>query len=246
MKQPARGLCQTVAIALSLLCSVVTANATIILPTSYDMPNGSGVARGGEYNYWDRNYTGSGDRTTDGATLTGGLGKLTDGIIATQSWEWTDASGIGHTQQNFEGTGPYVGWTWGDPTITFHFGNYVNIDTVTFYVDNPGNDIYGNPRGGVAAPRSITINGFEHATGKPSPGNGPMGISFFDLGLDNVNELVVTLNRDESPFSFWVFMSEVTFDDGINVPEPGTVLLLGAGLAGIGLFRLRRRNQVVR
>lgn len=57
------------------------------------MPNGNGTATGGFFNYWDRDYTGNGSvapisapHTNDGEALSGGLGDLTDGVIATQDW----------------------------------------------------------------------------------------------------------------------------------------------------------------
>jgi hypothetical protein len=217
----------------------MTSQATMFHPTSYDMPNGSGVHAGGEYNYWDGSYTGSGAKNTDGAMLSGGLGALTDGIIATSSWEVGTS-----TVENAQGTGQYVGWTGGDPTITFHFANLVNINNITFYVDNPFNNPDGNPGGGVAAPLSFTIDGLlkQPTNPAPVPANGPLAMTVKDLGLDNVNELSVTLNRDTNPGRFWVFMSEITFSDGLPspVPEPSTLLLLGAGLAGVALLRKRR------
>src|SRR5438067_2130557 len=72
-----------------------------LTPISYDMPNGFGRASGGMYNYWDKQYTGTGSTMTDGALLTGGLGDLTDGVIAGGHW---------YDVENIQGTGPYVGW----------------------------------------------------------------------------------------------------------------------------------------
>ena len=224
----------------------MTSHATMFHPTSYDMPNGSGQAVGGEYNYWDATYhwapgyTGvRGNTQLDGAKggmLSGGLGALTDGVIATSSWEVGTS-----TVENAQGTGQYVGWTWGNPTITFHFANLVNINNVTFYVDNPVNDADGNPGGGVAAPLNFTIDGTLEQPTHPVSGYGPQVMTVQDLGLD-VNELSVTLNRDTAPGRFWLFVSEITFSDGLPspVPEPSTLLLLGAGLAGVALLRKRR------
>jgi hypothetical protein len=242
LKYSVRKIIQAVPVLVLLLGIAVIAHAVPIQPVSYDMPNGYGISVGGEYNYWDENYTGSGDKTVDGAPLTGGLGKLTDGIIATKSWEWTDVSGNGQTQQDL-----YVGWTWGDPTISFYFANKVNINNVTFYVDDPGNGNNGNPhRGGVAAPESFTINGTTHTVNNSSPGSGPLAIKISDLGLDPVDVMTVTINRDlSSPYSFWVFVSEITFDDGVPtpVPEPSTFILFGAGIAGFALLRRSRQRK---
>ena len=229
------------------MSGAVFSHAVPIISSSYDMPNGSGVARGGMSNYWDDKYTGSGSKTVDGAILSGGSGKLTDGIIATESWAWTDDAGVFHTSKNLD---RYVGWTWGDPTITFHFENIVHIDTIAFYVDNPANDKFGAPQGGVAAPESFSINGATKFSGVDNKvaGSGPLAISFTNLGLD-VSELILKINRDltrdskNNEIRFWAFMSEVTFDDGVPapVPEPSTMILFGAGMAGLAL--LRKRHQ---
>jgi hypothetical protein len=247
MKLSIKKMIQVLPMVLALLGSAVITHAVPITPSSYDMPNGYGTHTvGGEYNYWDVNYSGSGNKTTDGAPLSGGSGKLTDGVIATESWEWTDTLGVGHTQQNLAGTGPYVGWTWGDPTIIFRFASPVAIDTMTFYVDDPGNDINGNPhRGGVAAPKSITINGITHNVINTSPGSGPLAINLADLGLGSLTDMTVTINRDlSSLYSFWLFVSEVTFDNGVPapVPEPSTMILFGAGIAGLALLRNRQKK----
>jgi hypothetical protein len=251
MKCSVTKLIRLATIVIAILAGAVIAHAVPIKPVSYDMPNGYGTSVGGEYNYWDANYTGSGIKTgdgkngsplADGAQLSGGLGKLTDGIIARESWEWTDADGNGRTQQNLSGTGPYVGWTWGDPTITFHFAGPVKIDSISFYVDNPANDIFGNPRGGVAAPESFNIAGRSHPGIKVYPGNGPLVDRFTGLDLF-VQELTVEIIRDISATRFWVFVSEITFDDGepAPVPEPSTLILFGAGIAAVALFRHRRK-----
>lgn len=229
--------------------TATTSHALMVAPTSYDMPNGSGTARSGEYNYWDAQYTGSGNKTTDGAYLSGGLGKLTDGIIAAKSWEYLidPANKIYGTAENFDGTGPYVGWSWGDPTITFHFSSAA-IKTMTFYVDDPaGDDFYPNGgHGGVSAPFGFTVNGtyYSHfSSTSPSPANGPLAMTT-DLNLTNIDTLTVTLNRNNAQNIYWAFASEVTFDDGrpAPVPEPSTLILLGAGLAGLGLLRNRQKK----
>ncbi len=247
MKFALRTLIQVASIIIVLLGVAVISHAVQIKPVSYDMPNGSGIARGGLYNYWDVSSTGSGEKTTDGAQLTGVSGKLTDGLIATESWAWTDADGTFHTSGTLD---RYVGWTWGDPTIVFHFTNQVNIDNITFYVDSPSNDKLNNPQGGVAAPTGFEIGGEHFDSGydtskKNVPGTGPVEINIDNLGLTMIQDLTVQIDRDTfGGTRFWLFCSEITFDDGqpSPVPEPSTIILFGAGIAGFALLRNRRRK----
>jgi hypothetical protein len=248
MKYLVKKLVQVMLVVVALLGVTGISHAVTIIPVSYDMPNGSGIARGGYSNYWDASSTGSGALTTDGAALTGLTGKLTDGAIATESWASTDTQGHFAVSPNL---GLYVGWTWGDPTITFHFGRDVNVDNITFYVDNPANDIKGNPQGGVAAPKSFTIGDKSYFSGYDTsinnnnkPGTGPVAINIDNLGLNNIKDLSVTIDRDTyGGTRFWLFCSEITFDDGVPapVPEPSTFLLFGAGIAGFALLRNRRK-----
>jgi len=85
--------------ALSLVVAVsAPASGAVLSPIHYDMPNGDGQASGGTYNYWEAGYSGAGLATTDGAALSGGVGKLTDGVATTQPW---------FRVSNNAGTGPY-------------------------------------------------------------------------------------------------------------------------------------------
>src|SRR5438045_3640992 len=87
----------------------------VVLPvSSYDMPNGYGTHVQGDFNYWDATYSGAGNKTTDGAPLSGGKGALTNGVISTQRFDFVSDQ---------LGTGQYVGWKYLDPLIAFHLTN---------------------------------------------------------------------------------------------------------------------------
>jgi len=190
------------------------AQAAIVSPTSYDLLNGNS----GSFNYWDDSYTGSGNNQVNGASLTGGLGDLTDGVIATQNWNLVE--GPSGPQ------GPYVGWVNINPTVNFHFDSVVSIDTITVYADD------SNGYGGVAAPLSITINGTNFSVADPASAD-PLVLTFDNLNL-NTADVDITFYRRSS----WVFVSEVTFENASAVPVPAAAWLFGSGLLGlIGMSR---------
>lgn len=187
-----------------------------LLPDSYSMPNGDS----GTYHYWDDRYNGSGCITCDGAPLTGGTGNLTDGVIATQNWNFVEPPGNSR---------PYVGWNI-DPTITFHWNAPVNIDAVTLWLDDA--DGFGQ----VSPPSSITINGMLFPVADP-PGPAPFAFTASGLSFSGT-DLAVTLTRSNS----WVFLSEVQFTAS-SIPEPESYMLLLAGLSVFGLRLARRKRR---
>jgi hypothetical protein len=193
-------------IVLLAACLGAGAASAAPIPNSYSMLNGNS----GSYNYWDDSYNGSGCTTCDGASLSGGRGDLTDGIIATDNWYVAEASA---------GAGPYVGWVV-DPTITFHWNVGTSINSATFYLDD------SDGAGGVSAPQSVTVNGINYAIAEPA-GSAPFAFTASGFAFTG-NDLVVTLHRKNG----WVFLSEVAFVGGDNrVPEPASALLLLIGLA---------------
>lgn len=200
------------------LCAVVvagTAGAVQVNPVSYDMPNGSQ----GAYDYFDDTYNGAGCITCASAALSGGLGQLTDGVIPTENWNIVEAPA---------GPGPYVGWSDFNPTITFHFGSSVAVDSVTFHFDDSGFGL-------VAAPASVTIGATTYNVIDPV-GTDPFAFTVSGLGFVG-SDLSVTINRTNS----WSFLSEVTFQS--PVPEASTGAMWAAGLGVlVGLARRRKRH----
>ena len=193
------------------------AAAATVSPVSYDMPNGST----GSFAYFDSSYSGSGNVNVPGAALSGGLGELTDGVIATQNWNVTPA--------------PYVGWQ-SDPVITFHVDQVYAFSAITLHFDD------SNGMGGVFQPASVSVNGVGYAVPE-NPGAAPFGFTA-DLAGMQADSLTVQIFR--TPGSAWVFLSEVSFEGAVPasapvspIPLPAGGLLLVGALGALGLVRRR-------
>ncbi len=206
--------------AVLLLAAAASPAQTVVAPVSYDMPNGYGQAHGGSFNYWDRQYTGSGSTTVDFAPLSGGLGDLSDGVIAGGRWDEVE---------NTDGTGPYVGWSAIDPVIVFHFDRVHSFSRVVVWHDDA--DGYGN----VATPAAFTVTvgarsqRFEITD---PPGDRPFAST---LVLDTAfsgSSLELQVHR----FDTATMLSEVQIS---AVPEPAAAASL---LAGLGLLAWRRQR----
>jgi len=173
-----------------------------IMPQSYEMINGGAST----LNYWDDSYNGSGNKTVSYDKLSGGLGELTDGVIASQNW--------------FDSPGPYVGWNNSHtPVITFHFSTKVTINTINVYVDD------SNGAGSVNLPGSVRIQMGSYDNSfvvSELAGAEPKLLQYTGLNLSG-RELVLTLNHRTG--AIWLMASEITFD-GTATPEPLPAILL--------------------
>ena len=168
----------------ALALSSTAAFADLVTVSSYDMNNGNGATQfttpTGAQNYFDWTYTQTGqgspaanasqngsnqlvpnNAAPKDAPLTGGTGKLTDGVIATQVYSVV-SSGTPTISNGALAGQPtqYVGWKYQDPNITFHLAAGQNVGSIELYVaaNNPAS---GNLNGLVAAPGKVelTING---------------------------------------------------------------------------------------
>jgi hypothetical protein len=194
------------------------ARADIIIPTSYSMPNGET----GQFTYHDDTYTGSGSKTIDLSSLSGGLGDLTDGQIAGVNW--------------FNNPGPYVAWNSINPIIAFAFAGPMSFTKVSIHFDD------ANGNGGVLPPSNVVING---QTFSVTGTGGPPFWMDFDVSTlataKNTDALNIQLNRQSGA---WVFVDEVKFEGAGIVsatPEPGSLLLLGSGFLAVGGLARRRK-----
>ena len=216
--------------ALGAALLAVPASAAQIFPITYTMVNGQGQASCNCYNYWDKKYNGpDAQATTDGALLTGGVGDLTDGLVASNTWDQVE---------DYSGEGPYVGWFYNftpNPTVTFNFSNVSSIDTIRIHLDN---SIYG----GVEGPAGILIDGVSQRYTNPTPGTAGF-VTFSGLNLAGDTH---TVQFQQTP-GRWVFVSEVQFDGALSaVPEPATwaMFVLGFGMVGSAVRQRRARLRL--
>ncbi len=198
-----------------------------VLSTGYDMLNGET----GSWLYRDEIYLPcpGGACTTSQAPLSGGSGKLTDGVIPAFSWNGFPVPTSTPV--------PWVGWVNIDPTITFNFTGSPVVTRIGLYLDNtPG-------IGDVRLPDKVNVNGADYQIN--TDGNFGARWIFFDLPQVASNTMSVRLFRDNNCLgNCWMMLGEVQFEGSREpngqIPEPATAgLLLGAGILLVAL-RIRK------
>ncbi len=202
------------AIAAVCLFAGVPVSATQLTVSSYSMNNG---ATGG-FDYHDFTYLpcpGNNCNIT-GAYLSGGTGKLTDGVSPSLNW---DQYGV---------PTPWVGWDSRqgglNPSITFNFGGPVTVNSVTVWVDNS----LGN--GLVFLPDGFSVNGNYYAIAPDYINGAPRGYTLSGLNITGSSVDVQFFQSTQNGGWPWVMVGEVTFNSS-PTPEPATMALTGGGLA---------------
>lgn len=217
-------------LAAAALMASTASNAATLVPfavANYAMPNGSGVASGGSFNYWDLLYDGDGDTNVDGAPLEYGRGDLTDGVAAPATWNLTE---------DIAGFGPYVGWrssTTLDPTIDFRI--FVTADGATFWLKELRVHLDNSGIGGAFAPSAILVDG--QARDFTAPALGTAGwVTIGGLG-SNVGEngVRVQFRHDNE----WLFVSEVQLFGVVPEPASWAMMIAGFGLTGAAMRKRR-------
>lgn len=214
--------------AAATLMGAAVADATPLVPfavSQYAMPNGSGQASGGTFNYWDLFYDGVGSTNVDGAFLEFGRGDLTDDLVAPATWNLTE---------NDSGTGPYVGWLSAvtpDPTVFFNI--FVTANETTFWLKEIHVHMDNSGLGGVRAPSAILVNGKEVDFVAPTLGTAGW-VTLAGLG-GNAGENGVSLQFRH--LDQWVFVSEVRLFGLVPEPASWLMFIAGFGLVGTALRR---------
>ena len=201
--------------------ALAPAHAAPINPTTYDTIDGGA----GVFLYMDDSYTGA--RSPDGF-LSGGLGELTDGIVAPAAW--------------FTTPGPYVGWRLISPEITFKFAPLTDLANVTFRFDD------AKGAGGVFLPDSVSFDfggGFQSATPTITT-EGLLGVFSYDFTGISASTFTVRIDSAQE----WVMLTEVDFDGTLapvvgGIPEPATWALMIGGFGAVGVAARRRRGASV-
>lgn len=238
------------------LVSATSGFAATLAPVSYDMPNGEEYTSYSGYEYFDETYNGNGDTTVSRATLTGGLGDLTDGVIGTATWKPTNFFTTPAERAALQASmRPYVGWfvqeSKGAPyaiDITFHFGRVVQVDQVNIHglmgnLDRSSNseptmpDYFRISTGSGSAQIDRSDVPLATRTYKETVQTGGLSGESFTLSMG--------FNYDPSDFYSgrdFIFVSEVEFIAPAPVPLPAGGLLMLSGLGAIAAASRRRKR----
>ncbi len=191
--------------------------------SSYSMNNGGS----GTYDYRDITYSNCpavGCDTT-GTPLSGGTGRLTNGVIPTTNWNDSSNSAgwIGWSNQETNGT---------NPAITFNFAGSQTVNTVAFWYDN------SLGYGGVTEPASVSIDGVNYVLAT----NNVAGPQEYTISGLNLTGNSVNLQFFQGVDAY-VMIGQVEFNPTTNAaPEPATASLMGCALALAATLTARRRK----
>jgi hypothetical protein len=181
----------------------------------------------GSYDYRDFQYLPcpSNSCNITNALLSGGTGKLTDGLSPILSWF-----------ESGQAT-PWVGWDklqgQTDPVVKFYFGSTVSIDSITVWVDN-------TPRvSTVYHPASISVDGINYAIPLDSVVQGPRPYTFSNLNITGSSVELQFFHQPATNID-WLMVGEVSFYSRA-VPAPASIALVSVGLLGM-VFAGRRKQ----
>lgn len=224
-------------LALALLSGTwQSAQAELLTVDRYDTFNGDN----GSYTYIDDDYTGSGDPLLVGGWLSGGVGKLTDGVIASDSWY------VSEQRNNVDTNGSYLGWvTHQQVSITFYFNQLISLERFSVYADD-GEHLDIIRHGGVAAPSMVSLDGGNNYALGDIKNGGPNSYQF-SVTPFITDHITLTFTPTEK---YWIFLSEISFEGKVanlsdsnivsDVPTPASTPLYSLALAGLLFARCRR------
>lgn len=208
--------------------------ASLLTVKSYSIPNGAAPPQAAfpEDDYTYSNCPAS-DCTTTGALLSGGVGRLTNGVIPTTDYNVNSNSA------------DWIDWANGlpnatDPTMTAYFAGNATINAVSVVFDNclGGGTVY--------APASVSIDGTNYLI-TPSTTEGPQTITISGLDLTGSDATVQFFQSLANNGDVAMEIGQVSFTGTLvasAIPEPGSAFLMGGGLlAGWTALKLRRWNR---
>ena len=220
-----------------------------LMPISYSMNNGDSHSI---KTFHDDTYNGLGSPTVDTSFLSGGLGKLTDGLFGNDNF--LDAGCGSPTPAHC-----WVGWVNTNPvTITFDLGATKNISQVDVHGSDWNTDqiqfwdtaVYSFSNDGVTFGNTI-IRPTVASDHIPVPGDPAHNKAHFinqdvtDTARYVQIQLSPTFNTGNNAGRF-IFVDEVqlfSLDQiGGQVPEPGTISMMVTGGLLFGLYFRRRKG----